>query len=175
MKSALAQMNNSTPTERLGRVYEDKSVAVHTEVWRYVLGADGQETGYVKREAGRPVVKIAQEIIDALKATRGRYGDATDKDESMIDEYAAIGHEYRYESARLDDTPTEWPAWASVECTAVVGTNEGHYVHVDMMIHVREGRKRPIHVNLVTVKTFRGFNHAWVIAARATELLGGKS
>jgi hypothetical protein len=59
------------------------------------------------------------------------------------------------------------PRYRFIASWAVTGSSEGHYVHVQI---VDEHGK---HHDLAMGKTFQGFDHAWKLARRATELLGG--
>lgn len=170
MEKMTVQINGETFT--VGRTAETVDGVVATEVWKYVLDENGAETGRIVRVAGLPVIEVARALAKSLEATRNFYTDEKERS-SLIDEYTAIGHEYQYGEMKLADTPVDWPANAEVECSAVRGGSEGHYVHVDMVVPPPPYTKgRPQHIRLLTVKTFRGFDHAWLIAKTATVLMG---
>lgn len=62
------------------------------------------------------------------------------------------------------DLPIRW-----VKVWAVTGSNEGHYVHVDLALV--EGREY-VDTPFMLLKTFGGWDHAHALARRLTELLG---
>lgn len=142
-------------------VPHDDPNGVQVDVYRRVLGEDGKPTGHIYRVAGRPIVDIARDLARELERRE------------MVDEYTALGHEFKYEQAKCPDTPADWPEdVCNVACWAVRGGSEGHYVHVDMVRKATVPGTRPQHVNIMTVKTFRGIEHARKIAAACCDMLG---
>lgn len=149
----------------LGRLYHQPSVTVELEEWRYV-DVDGTETQYVERAAGRHAYLVVGELAAAL-------GDD-------VDEYITPGYAFKYDGQIAGrDLPRieQVPRYDRIACYAVVGGSEGHYVHVDLHLHrdVSERRGDPREegtLNLVLIKTFKGAEHAWLLARRCAELLG---
>ena len=66
-----------------------------------------------------------------------------------------------------EDQPiTKW-RWVSV--FPVTGTNEGHYIHIDL--HLGYGQEKGKTLNLGILKTFNGWDRAWEVAKRIAFLL----
>lgn len=135
---------------------------IQTEIWRRVLDVEGKPSGRIFRVAGRPVAEVARDLCNELERL------------NLIDEYAGVGHEYKYDNAKCPDTPTDWPDnLHNIACYAVIGGSEGHYVHVDMVLTANRPNTRAQHVCLALIKTFRGMGHAREIAAKCYYLLTG--
>ena len=140
--------------ETLGCVYEPQDGLVQTEVWKRIL-KDGVDTGCIRRVAGRPVGAI--------------YADLYKKITRLVDEYAALGHSFKYLPGGMGHT-VECPKYHRISTYAVTGGSEGHYVYVDLQVDDGQGNLKI--VNLMMVKTFKGMKHARRIAARLGDLLG---
>jgi hypothetical protein len=94
--------------------------------------------------------------------------------EDMIDEYDALGGEYKWGN-READTPIK--GQPSFEVSVSTGGSEGHRVTVRMIVVIRDdaGSYNPREVEssvIYSVKTFTGFEGAFRIAKRITKLLG---
>jgi hypothetical protein len=128
---------------------------------------DPEKPGYLKF-AGTPTYR---EVFDRLRA-------ALDAEE-LIDEYFEPATWLEKDSEDLRNAAFEqpMPRVRFVQCYAVTGGSEGHYVHVDFLTEpigadgfvAGRGRKR---VSFALGKTFLGWDHAWTIAKRVAELLG---
>ena len=136
--------------ETLGRLHTGDPHTIALDEWRYVLDADGAETGYLRRVQGRVAKAV---VADLQYELRELLAEA---------EYANPGMDFAYAK---EPEQERIPAYRRVACYAVTGGNEGHYVHVDVVL------QDMTHVNLMLVKTFMGVEHAWKIAMRAAELL----
>lgn len=124
--------------------------------WRKVLDEHGKPTGQLQRVKNRRLDEVARDLRDALE-----------KDD-LIDEYfhgPGTGEEHRR-------VPNHYVCVASY---AVTGGSEGHYIHVEFQYRPADGwnRNGPLMVRRVALgKTFKGWEHAWKIAAKCAELLG---
>jgi len=124
------------------------------DTWRYVLGADGEKTGTVRRikgrTAGEVMADLSYEARELLKEV----------------EYADLSYSFGRRTDGSQDSETEVPKVRRVACYAVTGGNEGHYVHVD--IHTPDNEQVPF----ILVKTFMGMDHARAISNKLADLLG---
>jgi hypothetical protein len=85
--------------------------------------------------------------------------------ESFIDEYFLM--------AGPDKTADNYvPRVQFVDCHAVTGGSEGHYIHVGFLTTVNGEDNTTHYSQLATGKTFKGMDHAYAIAKRCAELLG---
>ena len=129
-----------------------------------------ESEGCIKFERGRTV----QQIVNALSARLTA--------EDMIDEYDALGAEYKYERRGPEgltgplcpDTPI--PGHPNFEISVQTGGSEGHRVTVRM--NVQDDTKDNYGYNpyvstvIYSVKTFSGFEGAFRIAKCINQLLG---
>jgi hypothetical protein len=70
---------------------------------------------------------------------------------------------------RVDCKESLWPArWSWLAVYAVMGTSEGHYVHIDLIGCPGDGQV----AQMAMVKTFSGWEKASLIAQAAGRLLG---
>lgn len=122
---------------------------------------DPARPGYLKF-AGTPTYREVFKRLEAALTAEG-----------LIDEY--LEPSLKLEDAAAFDQPM--PRVRFVQSYAVTGGNEGHYIHVDLLIEpiapdggipVAERR----HVQFALGKTFLGWQRAWEIAKRIAELLG---
>lgn len=141
--------------ELLGRV-ADSDGTVRLDVWRVVLNAQtGAETGFIKREKGRPV----GQIVDDLKRAIRRFSV----------EYATLTTYFKYQSEGWD---IECPKARKVVAYAETGGSEGHYVHVDLYCDDENDHGSQKVVPLMLIKTFKGMDAARRIANRLADSLG---
>jgi hypothetical protein len=75
--------------------------------------------------------------------------------------------------SRLVDKETPFPKkWRWIACFAVTGSNEGHYVHVEVFEDGVDMKGKHTAILLFLVKTFNGLERAQQIAAACARLLG---
>jgi hypothetical protein len=136
----------------LGQLYTGDPKNIQLNEWRHVLDEQGEETGQIKRIHGR----LAREVVTDLEYEMRKI---------LVEaEYVSVGLSFRpqyhlaFRSERIP--PHIW-----VACYVVTGANEGHYVHIDLIMDRNE------RLTLCTIKTFMGDDHAWTIARQAAELL----
>lgn len=128
-----------------GTICEHHGDAIQTEIWCHKLEADGTESPYITRLAGVPIGVVANALHKRIRR--------------LVDEYFTV--------ACGVNTQAEWPAdvrW--VACFPVTGGNEGHYVHVEVVLS--DGSRKLLFLG----KTFKGMAHAAKIAARCAVALG---
>lgn len=131
----------------LGAVYIFDPTKVDLAIHRYVQ-VDDKNNGFVRREKGRD----AREVLADLEY---------EMQEVLADvEYSCVSCAFKYNHASQ-----EIPDYQQLACYAVTGGNEGHYVHVDLVMPGGE------HVPLFTFKTLMGSEHAWQITMKAADLL----
>jgi hypothetical protein len=141
----------------LGDVCPNRSAPVSTDVWRYLKDTSGQQTGYIKRDHGRPVKDIAADLVKALNG--------------MDYEWAILGQGYKYGWGT--DTPnTECPQYAHLAVYTTSGGSEGHLVHVDLIINVPNEPSYQVSKKLFMAKVLTGSDEAQLIARKLEEVLG---
>lgn len=131
------------------------------DVYRYLLDETGNQTGYIRRVAGRPVQDIAADLSAALRETHN--------DDY---EWATLGQCYKYgEGTKLGVNPmTECPDGNPI-VYVTPGGSEGHLVHVDVKIN----KPGVVHAEcscIFMVKTLSGRDAAKRIEERLASLLG---
>lgn len=112
-----------------------------------------EKPGFVQRVAGRKIVDVHAELIARLR--------------DAAPDYEGCSLAYRWTLAPgADVSQHRWPAtYHWIACYAVTGSNEGHYVHVDLVD--QDGRTIPMFL----IKSFLGREHAQRIAALCAEWL----
>lgn len=114
------------------------------------------------------IQEIAHQLRSELEAMAPINGSHTPGIGASIDycsvssccEYTTVNGKFVHNPGRRNQ-PIGRYRW--IACYAVTGGNEGHYVHVDRIWDVEhEGRHLE---NLITIKTFGGYDEACLIAA----------
>lgn len=152
-----ASLDDARANKRLGpdmpEPWLDKG-QISKEVYGHLLWSDGESMGRLTRKRGRPIADIATELRAALDA----------KDPEILrgfDYFGPLNHARAF----------EWPAEVKwISCYAVTGGNEGHYVHVDLVLEPK-GAKAFEHKGVFLGKTFAGIDAALRLAAELTKLL----
>ena len=111
-----------------------------------------EENGYVYYVRSRLLREIRDDLSKALEK------------EGLLEEGVY------YHSQRGNETFPH--PWRSIACFAVTGTNEGHYVHVEVFLDGVDTKLEHKAKLLFSIKTFLGFEKAQHIAAACTRLLG---
>lgn len=151
-----------------------KDEPIQLDVYRYVVEvATGEQCGgVVRRERGRKVVEIADELRQRLDAVPGSQ-DETGWVCPFIDEYFGLSTVWQHKHSNGKPyysggcADVEWPSdYRWLACYAVTGGSEGHYIHIDFV------RDDGAFEGVFLGKTFRGMAHAQRIAAKCAELLG---
>lgn len=73
------------------------------------------------------------------------------------------------EEKKILDKSLQW--WRWTPCYVVTGSNEGHYVHIDVLRRLFSRQEEETHL-LASIKTFQGRRKAYEVAIRCAELLG---
>ena len=110
-------------------------------------------------------VKTVQEVFDELVAKL--------EEEKLIDEYFTISSTIKYGRDDELNRDKPFPDYRWIASYAVTGGNEGHYIHIDVINHVKGSTA--LHNTALSVfvgKTFQGMEHAQNLASRCAELLG---
>jgi len=101
-------------------------------------------------------MKTVQEVFDELKAR-------LEADGLLPDEYFMVSSKYRYsDEYREIPVPKDW--WRVV-CFAVKGTNEGHFIHIGIIMAGGQ------YQDLFLSKTFQGLEYALKVANACTRHL----
>ena len=128
--------------------------AVETQIWE----PHPDQPGFLRKVRNRTAREIYNDLNKVLK------------EENLIDEYFSMGPYFLYEdNGDMQNRPL--PDFRCILCSAHTGTNEGHYISVDLVLQ----DKMQVGYNAVGLfmgKTFQGMDHAFVIAKRCAELLG---
>lgn len=139
------------------------SGTVATSVYRYLRDSTGKQTGYIRREKGRPVKDIAADLSKVIKG--------------MNFEWDTLGQPFKYKAGDL--TPeTECPEATGGLCVyARHGGSEGHVVCVELIIQPKHDERGgdgtgQHHMTLFMVKTFAGAAYATRIANKLAKALG---
>jgi hypothetical protein len=147
VKHGVASGEYVSPEDRKAMAPNDRHVALTIY--------DVDEEGYVRNERGRPVSEIVKDLNESL-------GKMEWPDEPFGGKYEGMG--LWWDSS--NDRPI-WPVeWSWISCFAVTGSNEGHYVHVEVIANGGSRKLMALH------KTFGGRARAQLIASRCALLLG---
>lgn len=122
-------------------------VVVPTEIW--VPDPEQHDKGYLMLERRRTI----EEVYEDLRRILGRYPAGAEESFSI---FPPLGW--------AKPSP-EWPK-GRIACFAVTGSNEGHYVHVE--VHPSSEGTREL---VLIGKTFQGADAAWALARRLADLL----
>jgi hypothetical protein len=109
--------------------------------------------GYIVAE--RP--KKLTEVQSYINAHLPKHIEEDGEEDDLIDDYLSCS---QWGTDRIEI----WPLNQTAKVYAVEGASEGHYIHVDIMHNDK----------LTTVflgKTFRGFDHAWLIAKEIARII----
>jgi len=104
-----------------------------------------ENLGFLKKERDKTIEEVYLETVNFLK------------EQGLFDELDY----FTIENALKTETP--FPRWRWIACYAVVGGNEGHYIHVDAI--TSEGK----HIMIFTGKTFSGMDFALKVSNLLTK------
>jgi hypothetical protein len=170
---------------------------VPTDVWRKVVG--GERPGFLKRERYRTRKEICDDLlkhIDCFHCPECHWEKPRKSGEHelkcakcghdccwYIDEYFSVCAHGPTGLQQLADKPVG--PIARILCFAVTGGSEGHYVHIGctvptiFTVQAPPGslsdtveEEFPVYQEWAIIKTFRGMDHAYNMAARCAKLLG---
>lgn len=125
---------------------------IPTDIWE----KDPENPGYLKYVGQRRVDDVFTDLRKALFRTAGTDGSIPELENAL--EYFSPN----------SIAPELWPKGRTI-VYAVTGSNEGHYIHVDVISP--EGKSQGV-TNIILGKTFDGFDAAWAFAGRVAKLLG---
>jgi hypothetical protein len=133
-------------------MYTGDPKVIQLEEWRHIVDEDGQETGQIKRIQGR----LGREVVTDMEYEMRKI--LVEAEGVNLGMAFQPGYPVLFRGERI-------PRHIWVACYVVTSSNEGHYVHIDLLL---EGNER---ITLCTIKTFMGEDHAWTIARQAAKLL----
>ena len=107
-----------------------------------------ENPGFLKKERDKTIEEVYLETVNFLK------------EQGLLDELDYFTIEYVLKAERAT---TPFPRWRWIACYAVVGGNEGHYIHVDAI--TSEGK----HIMVFTGKTFSGMDFALKVSNLLTK------
>jgi hypothetical protein len=114
---------------------------------------DPEKSHYMKTVGRRTIQEVATDLCEALG--------------EMVDEYFCIAPDIKHGSRTHNLRPSSpFPDYHWIECSAVTGGSEGHYVHARAFMQNDEN------VMLYMIKSFRGLAHCYCIAEKCARLLG---
>jgi hypothetical protein len=113
-----------------------------------------EEPGYVRFVGNRTVREIVDELTERLK-----------KDDRYPDEYFHCSGDFMFNDKK------EFPRYRWIACYPVLGTNEGHFIHIDALVF-REDLGVLQCVPVFLGKTFQGFDFAARVATACAKHLG---
>ncbi len=145
-----------------GDVWSGYDGVIQTDVQRYLKDSAGKQTGYIKREKGRPVGEIAADLSKAI--------------EGMTFEWDTLGQAFNFKIGGLS-RETECPEHHGIAIYCMHGGSEGHLVHVDLRVQPELGERggdgtSMVHMTLFMVKVLTGVDDAQAIARKLEEVLG---
>jgi hypothetical protein len=114
---------------------------------------------------------VKQKAIEKLHRTPYFPPESSVQDGLLYDqmEYVALGYDFKYSTSRWPGN-TPLPRFRQLAIYAVEGSNEGHYVHVDLIIpRDRAGDDHWESVTLIFFKTFGGLRCALDVVCTLTE------
>jgi hypothetical protein len=133
-------LDNLQPTTRLPK----PSKAVELCVWE----KDLDKPGYIKKTRHKTFSEVYTEFDSVVKP--------------YIDEYCSPAFESDVRGRNMYPIPP----CSRIACWAVPGSNEGDYVHIDLIM-LGNGERTPFAI----IKTFNGNDYAWELAKFCANLL----
>lgn len=133
---------------------------IETEVWKPNPDQSGSHKGTI-------VVDYRYEVEDVLTELNLRLCALHDTDQDGVFDESNFSNMAAYE-----EDLRVWPDARRIIVFPVTGGSEGHYVHVAAIIRNPDYQRHQEIITLGLCKTFRGWEHACLIANEAARLLG---
>ena len=138
-------------------------MTIEIGVWEPVPESPGQSRQVRNRTATEVIDLLAEELrLDPPVGTAAEM--ASGETPAWIDEYLSAG---------FDGSGSPLPRYRWVAVYPVTGDSEGHYIHIDLVLSSQGLGPGPQTVKRIGIaKTFKGWEHACLLANRIARLLG---
>lgn len=136
--------------------YMNLQPPIEIEVYKPVPAKPGYSTLDYRRKV--------QDVLEELNAKLAAEGIEVDEGFTNMTKWDDPAWSHTGTSTPYQEYSTPWPEYQRIAVFPVTGNSEGHYIHVSVT-----------HVGMINTiglaKTFRGWDHACLISARAARLL----